>query len=44
MIVVGEKEIKNNTIAVRSRDGKVKYGVKIKDFIKQIEDEVENKK
>ncbi len=35
-LVIGEKEEKNNTLAVRSRDRKVKYGVKIKDFTDEI--------
>ncbi len=39
-VVIGKKEESNKTIAVRSRDGKVKYGVKLDDFIKQIQNEV----
>ena len=31
------------TVAVRRRDGKVKYGVKIDDFVKQILTEIEKK-
>ena len=37
-IVIGEKEEKNNTLAIRTRDGKVKYGVKLDKFIKEIKD------
>lgn len=40
MIVVGKKEEKDKTITIRDRKGKVKYGVKLKDFIKQIKKEV----
>lgn len=36
IILVGDKEEKNNSLAVRTRDGKVKYGVKKSDFIKEI--------
>ena len=44
MIVIGEKEDSSKTIAVRSRDGKETHGVKIEDFLKQLNDEIENKK
>jgi len=44
MLVVGDKEEKNKTVAVRTRDGKVKFNVKLDDFIKQILNEIENKK
>jgi threonyl-tRNA synthetase len=40
IIVIGDKEEKNKTISVRTREGKVTYGVKVKDFIEQIEKEV----
>ena len=36
IITVGDKEEKNKTLAIRTRDGKVKYNVKIKDFIEEI--------
>ncbi len=42
-LVLGEKEEKNNTLAVRSRDGKVKYGVKIKDFIHEIKETIDKR-
>lgn len=41
-IVIGKKEEANKTIAVRSRDGKVKYGVEVEDFVKQLNNEIEN--
>lgn len=44
MLTVGEKEEKNGTIAVRTLDGKVKFGVKVKDLINKIIENVENKK
>ncbi len=33
IILIGDKEEKNKTLAIRGRDGKVKYNVKINDFI-----------
>ena len=38
-----EKEEKNKTVAVRTSDGKVKFGVKVDDLIKKILDNVEKK-
>jgi len=43
MLVIGDKEEKNQTVAVRTRDGKVKFNVKLDDFIKQISREIKNK-
>lgn len=43
MIVVGDKEEKSKTVAVRSRDGKVKYKVKVEDFVNQVLDEIKRK-
>jgi threonyl-tRNA synthetase len=44
MITVGDKEEKNKTLAIRTRDGKVNFGVKVEDFIKQILDDIGNKR
>ncbi len=44
IINVGEKEEKNDTVAVRTLDGNVKFGVKVNDLIKKINENVENKK
>ncbi|MEK6869692.1 MAG: threonine--tRNA ligase, partial [Nanoarchaeota archaeon] len=41
---VGEKEEKNDTVAVRTLDNKVKFGVKVDVLIKEILDNVEKKK
>ncbi|MFH1106234.1 MAG: threonine--tRNA ligase [Candidatus Aenigmatarchaeota archaeon] len=43
VVVVGEKESANGTIAVRGRDGKVKFGVRVDEFIKKCADEIQNK-
>ena len=44
MIIVGKKEEEIGSIAVRDREGKVKYKVKIEDFIYQIKKELADKK
>ncbi|MBI2543041.1 MAG: threonine--tRNA ligase [Candidatus Aenigmarchaeota archaeon] len=43
-IVIGKKEEQNKTIAVRTNDGKVKYGVKLETFVKDVKKEIENLK
>ena len=43
IIVVGEKELDAKTLAIRKRGTKPKFGVKISDFIKQIQKEVKEK-
>lgn len=44
MIIIGKKEEESKSIAVRDREGKVKYKVKVEDFIKQLKKEIEAKK
>jgi threonyl-tRNA synthetase len=44
MLIIGDKEQKNDTLAVRTRDGRVSYGVKPDDFLKDICTEIELKK
>jgi len=43
MITIGDKEIENHTLAVRTLDGKVKFGVVKEAFIQKIVDLVKNK-
>jgi len=43
IINVGEKEEKAGTIAVRTLDGKVKFGIKTADLIKKVNDNVEKR-
>jgi len=43
MIVIGKKEEESKSIAVRDRDGKEKYKIKLEDFMKELKKEVENK-
>jgi threonyl-tRNA synthetase len=44
MLIVGKKEEESKSIAIRDREGKVKYKVKLEDFIEQLRKEVESKK
>jgi threonyl-tRNA synthetase len=43
MITIGDKEMENHTLAVRTLDGKVKFGVVKESFIQKIVDTVKNK-
>ena len=43
MITVGDKEEKSKTLAVRNREGKVKFGVKIDEFIENLKKEIEGR-
>jgi len=43
VITIGEKEEKNETAAVRTLDGKVKFNVKVKDLVKKISKNIEKK-
>jgi threonyl-tRNA synthetase len=45
MVVIGEKEVQNKTIAVRDRaTGKTEYGIKLADFREKLLKEIEAKK
>ena len=44
IVTVGDKEVDNNTLSIRSRDGSVQHDVKVEDFIKQLLDEIAIKK
>jgi len=44
IIIVGEKEEKSLTVAVRTLDNKVKFNVKVKDLINRVLDTIEKKK
>ena len=41
VLVVGDKELENNTVAVRPHGGKPKFGVAFDDFVGEIADEIE---
>jgi len=40
MLVIGSKEEQADSVAVRARDGDVRYGVKLNDFVAEVEDKV----
>ncbi len=43
IITIGDKEVDKKTLAVRTREGKVKFGVKLNNFIKDLLKEIETK-
>ena len=43
IITIGDKEEKAKTLAVRERDKKLKFGVKLDDFISEIKDRIEKR-
>tara|TARA_Y100000310_G_scaffold144893_1_gene144147 strand:+ start:2119 stop:3843 length:1725 start_codon:yes stop_codon:yes gene_type:complete len=43
IVTIGDKEVTNKSLAIRTRKGKVTFGVATKDFIKQVLDEVNAK-
>lgn len=43
ILTIGDKEIENNTLAVRTRSGDVKFGVKLDDFMKELIEKISNK-
>ncbi|MFH1751601.1 MAG: threonine--tRNA ligase, partial [archaeon] len=43
MLVIGDKEVEAKTIAVRTRDGKTKYGVKLEELLKKVKENIERK-
>jgi len=44
MITIGDKEESSNSLAVRLRDGKVKFGVKLDEFINNLKKEIDEKR
>jgi threonyl-tRNA synthetase len=44
MIIVGDKEERNSTIAIRKRTGEVEYNVPLEEFINRISEEIKNLK
>ena len=43
IIIVGEKEVENKTIALRTLNNKVHYGVKLEDLLKKVLKNIENR-
>lgn len=42
-ITIGDKEVEKKTLAIRTRDGKVEFGVGVEEFIQRLKREVEGK-
>jgi len=36
VIVIGEKEVESESLSVRTRDGKVREGVRLDDFVREV--------
>ncbi|MDE1833150.1 MAG: threonine--tRNA ligase [Candidatus Micrarchaeota archaeon] len=43
MLIIGKKEVEANTVAVRTRSGGQKFGVKLEDFVEKIRTEIETR-
>ena len=43
ILTVGDKEIKNKTVAVRTLDGKLYFGIKPEDLIKKVQEIIDSK-
>ena len=43
MLVVGEKEMANNEVAVRFRDGRPQQVMKLDDFVAYLQDKIDSK-
>lgn len=44
MITIGDKEQENKTLAIRTRDGKIKFGIKINDFLEEVTKEIRERR
>ncbi len=44
IVTIGQKEVANKTLAIRTLDGKVEYGIKVENFIKELLKEIKGKK
>ena len=43
MVTLGDKEQENKTLAIRTRDGKVRFGVKVDDFLEEITQKIKER-
>lgn len=43
MITIGDKELENRTLAIRTSDGKVEFGVKLDNFLKNLLEKIKNR-
>ncbi|MBI2106412.1 threonine--tRNA ligase [Candidatus Woesearchaeota archaeon] len=44
IVTIGNKEVENKTLAVRDKDGKVKFGLKVEDFLKTLVEDIKLRK
>lgn len=44
IVTIGDKEVEKNKLAIRSREGKVKFGVSVDKFVEELSKEIEDKK
>jgi threonyl-tRNA synthetase len=44
IIIIGEKEVESKTVSVRTLDNKVKFGVKLDEFLSKVRENIEKKK
>jgi len=44
ILTIGDKEAEAKTLAVRTREGKVEFGVAVGAFVKSLKEEIEQKK
>ena len=44
MLTIGDKEVKAKTLAVRTSDGDIKFGVKVDKFVKDVKEDIKEKK
>ena len=43
MLTIGEKEVTNDTVALRTLDGKVKFGVRAGELIEKVKENIVKK-
>ncbi|MCX6711614.1 MAG: His/Gly/Thr/Pro-type tRNA ligase C-terminal domain-containing protein, partial [Candidatus Woesearchaeota archaeon] len=43
ILTIGDKEMENNTVSVRTSDGNTKFGIKIDDFIKKVVENIQKR-
>jgi threonyl-tRNA synthetase len=44
IVTIGDKEMDSNTLAIRTREGKVEFGVQVNDFMHQLKNEINTRK
>ena len=44
IVTIGDKEVEKKTVAIRARDGKIRYDVPVEKFVEELKEEIEKKK